>query len=155
MDEAVFKDMGYCGVGVVIRNEEGQIMGAMCKRLELPLKALETEAKAIEEGIIFARDLSLRNISLESDAQVVVKSLKAQGQALSSIHKVIEGTKMELRGFDTWTINHIYRAKNFPAHLMAKHAKFIPDCCAWVEDNPPVIANQIRYDVAQLSIISN
>jgi len=61
-------------------------MGAMSKRLDLLLKELETEAKAVEEGIIFARDLSLRNISVESDAQVVVKSFKAQGQASSSIY---------------------------------------------------------------------
>ena len=130
-------------------------MGAMSKRLDLLLKELETEAKAVEEGIIFARDLSLRNISVESDAQVVVKSFKAQGQASSSIHQVIEGTKMELYGFDTWEVNHICRAKNFAAHLMAKHAKFIFDYCVWVEDTPPVIANQILYDIAQLSITSS
>ena len=149
----VFKEMGSSGVGVVIRNKEGQIMGAMSKRLDLPLKVLETEVEAIEEGIILARDLSLRNISVESDAQVVVKSLNAQGLALSLIHKVIEGTKIKLCGFDSWEVNHICKAKNSATHLMAKHAKFISDCCVWVEDTPPVIANQILYDVAQLSII--
>ena len=72
VDESVFASWEWYNVGVVIRNENGLIMGAISKKLHSPLKATEVEVKVVKEGIKLAWELGLRDIDLESDALVVV-----------------------------------------------------------------------------------
>ena len=48
-----FKDIGHCGIGVVVRYDKGLIMGALCKNFPYPFGALELEAKASKSWCYF------------------------------------------------------------------------------------------------------
>ena len=72
VDGAVFKEQGSIGVGVVIRNAQGEVMGVMSKKISRLLGAIKARAKAMEVGILFAWDLGLKDIVAEGDSLAVV-----------------------------------------------------------------------------------
>ena len=150
----VFREIGCCGSGVVIRNEEGQIMGAMSKRWDMPLGALEIEAKAMEDGVQLAWDLGLKRIIIESDSQTVVNAIHDQSVVSSSIQHVIEGIGVDLRCFDAWKVSHICRETNSTAHILARNAKSLLDRVIWVKDTPPIVSAQVHQDVICMNSIS-
>ena len=130
-------------------------MGALSKKFELPLGGLEAEAKAMEEGVAFAWDLGLKDIIIESDAQLVTNSLGKQCVMPNAIRKVVEGILVDLSKFNAWDVNHTRRSCNNAAHILARQAKCLNRCNIWVEDTPPSIADQVLLDVAQCDFISS
>ena len=128
VDGAVFKKSGSCGVRVVIRNEEGLLMGAISKRVELPLKALEVEARVVQESIQLAWELGLREVIIEGDAQGVIKALQNFEVCPWPVQKVVEGSLQCLSCFKAWSASHVRRGRNEAAHLMAKMAKSLSTC---------------------------
>ena len=101
-DIAVFKDQGQCGIDVVIRNNQGLIMGAMCKLVEFPMGALEDKVKAMEAGIGPAWDLGLKHIILKGDAQLIIHALKGYMAPAKTILKIIEGSRNFPQKFSSW-----------------------------------------------------
>jgi len=150
VDEAVFKEINSYSIGVVIRNDKGQLMRAMSKKLELPLGALEVEAKAVEEGAMLAKDFDLSHIIIEGDAQTVMSALAGHTSPPSTIQNIIARARQRTLNFSAWKATHVRRNCNQAAHLMARNAKFISESIIWVEDTPPVIETQIAFDVRWL-----
>lgn len=66
--------------------------------------ALEVEAKVVEEGILLAKDLGLKDVVIEGDAKVIMFALARSNTSPSSIQKVIKGTKIWLQYFHAWKI---------------------------------------------------
>ena len=142
VNRTVFKESGSCGIGIVIRNERGEIIGAMSKRMDLSLGALEVEAKAFKEGMLLARDLGMKHIVQEGDVQGVIDALMGCSSPPTSIQMIIEGIQRQI-----WKARYVRRTIIMAAHLMARNAKFVNDSVIWVEDIPPIIEYQVTKDV--------
>ena len=68
VDGAVFSSLKSGGVGIVVRDQWGNVAAMMSKLVQALLGPLETEAKAMEEAIQFARDNGFLDVIFESDS---------------------------------------------------------------------------------------
>ena len=121
-------------VGVLIRDEEGNIIGALSKKIWVPLKAIEIEAKAVEVGLQFAKDLSIRDFILEGDSLLVINALKELSPPPSFVAAIISSSLLVSQEFRHVVFSHVRRQGNRPVHLLAKYASGIDDFLVWLEE---------------------
>lgn len=81
-----------------------------------------------------------------------MEALIDPGTTPCSIQKVMEGPRLALCNFDSWSANHTRRSGNTAAHLMARYAKVVSHNVVWVEDIPPMIEYQILSNVHALDL---
>ncbi|XP_050290016.1 uncharacterized protein LOC126728194 [Quercus robur] len=151
VDGAVFLKQKAVGVGVVIRDSEGRLEAALSKKIPLPLGAVEVEAKAVEVGLLFAKDVGVRDVVLEGDSTVVYNALCNYSRAPSSIAVVTQGIQDISKEFRSIEYSHVRRQGNMPAHILAKNASSINDYVAWIEEDPCCIMQALIHDVNSFS----
>ena len=72
---AVFKSSNTAGLGVVIRDSRGDILGAMSVHVLLPHSVPEVEALACCHAVSFAVDLGLQEIIFEGDSTIINQAI--------------------------------------------------------------------------------
>ena len=147
VDGAVDKANGKGGVGVIVRDELGRVEAAMCKNLDAPLGAIETESKAIEAGMLFTIDIGIRDIVVESDSLLMIQALKGTTTPPFVVSAVTQGILDLSMGFNRVEFSHVKRQGNRPAHVLAKHALGIADFIAWIEETPCFLEQALIHDV--------
>ena len=71
-DGALFQDQKMAGIGVVIRNSGGHVIGALSDRIHLPATVDDVEALACRKAISYALELSVEKVVLEGDSDIII-----------------------------------------------------------------------------------
>ena len=93
----VFTKYKSTGIRVIARDDQGRVVVAMSKKLELPLGPLDVEAKAMEIAATFATDIGLQDVIFEGDNLVVCSALQGDSEASPAIANIIASTLQHLQ----------------------------------------------------------
>ncbi|XP_050248495.1 uncharacterized protein LOC126695706 [Quercus robur] len=146
-DGTCFVDEEKAGIGVVVRNDRGQVMGSLAEKIEMPPTVEVLEAMAARRAMIFMEELGLRNAIFEGDSEIVVKALVGLCPYQSSIGHIIKDCKA-LRGvFQTCSFSHVRRQGNGVAHALARRARMSFPLSVWMESVPADITYLVYVDV--------
>ena len=74
-DKAVFSKQTAAGLGAVIRDYHGRVIGAMAERIPIPTYVEIVEALAYRRALTFARELNISDSVFKGYAEIIIKSL--------------------------------------------------------------------------------
>lgn len=134
------------GIGVVVRDYEGVVVGASSWQVVSLPDSEVAEALAMQKGLEFAKDMSFLNLIVESDALNVVSALNAHQQSSNYVGSIIRDCIGFKGSFRSLNFLHIRREANQAAHYLAKYALKNLDCI-WVEETPPCISAVLAFDL--------
>jgi ribonuclease HI len=141
-DVAIDNRKGRVGIGVILRDERGQMVAAMSKTRIGILEPSTGEAFAASSAVCFCRDLGVQCVVLEGDAKQIVDTVNSNSASWSRFGHLIDDTRRILESFPQWKCQFVRREANEAAHRLAKAATIDVNDRIW-RDAPPSCINDI------------
>ncbi|KAK2639502.1 hypothetical protein Ddye_027297 [Dipteronia dyeriana] len=128
---------GHIGVGIIIRNDVGDVMASGAQRVMGGYSVPIAEAIAILKGMQFACNSGLNPCIFESDAHEVVYIINSRVSPLSEIGLIISDIMRLLDGPFNFHVTFAPRSANRVAHGLAKLGLKIVNNLFFIEECPP------------------
>ena len=135
-----FNGCSISGVGVIIRDETGGVIAALCKALPSHFLVEWTEFLALEQGVLLAQELNLTHVIFESDASLVILAV-SQGKNGGSMGHFIQSIWSARSYFSCCLFQHVKRDYNRAAHELAQAAKCNQVSNLWKGVIPPFLVD--------------
>lgn len=123
------------GLGVVLRDSEGQIVAAGVRKLDARWGVEQTEVAAAKYGLQLAHRLGFPRVVLECDSMNVVRAINDRAAGFSPLMLFYEDIAKLKTSFESFSCNHVSRKCNTVAHLMARWSTNVRELV--FEDNFP------------------
>ena len=145
-DGATFKELGCAGIGVVVQNSTGAVIGALSQRIMMPSSAAIVELLACRKALFFAKDLGVVQCIVEGDAEVIIKALRQKDSSHPEFGHVIQDVLFLANDFQSCCFSHVNRIGNVVAHCLARSSKSGNELQVWYNTTPEDIAPLVTSD---------
>ena len=136
-DGAVFSSANAAGIGMVIRNNSGQVITSCSQQLSQAYCSNEIEALAAAKAVSFTAKIGITKAVLEGDSLTIMKALSSDHSSLAPFGLLIDDIKFSAKNFDQLLYSHVKKECNSIAHCLVRHAFNILDFLVWMEDVSP------------------
>lgn len=121
------------GLGVVVRNHFGDLMGALAKPLSGRVLVLTAELMALHTAFVFCVEAGFSIGVIESDSRQTISRLRDDSFALDENCVLVEKIQKLLSSLFFFPRVHVPRTANVAADRVAKYAVNLTTFVAWLE----------------------
>ena len=119
---ALFQEQKAIGVGMVLRDTFGQVLGCNLRHFNGVCQPKEAEVIGVREALDWIRERQVNQAIVETDSKVVYEALLSTQKDNSQFGQLLQRCRMLMRETHT-TIAHVNKKANGVADALAKLAK--------------------------------
>ena len=119
-NSVVFNSINVAGIGVVVRDFRGDVVGALCMHILLPQTVAEVEILACRCAVQFVCKIGIHELTFEGDLALVIQALKS-GKADQSVYgHIIDDVLQQASQLHFFDCCHVNRTCNKVVDALAK-----------------------------------
>jgi ribonuclease HI len=138
-DVAFQKSSRSMGEGVVLRDEKGEGILAVAQFLPQVTDPSMAKVVALWKAVQICGELGYTKVVFEGNSLLITESLNQCFPCLKNYGQIIEDTRVVLKSFHFFTVQHVKRGANQAAHMLATLALSQLINCIWRGACPSVI----------------
>ncbi|KAH9695348.1 putative reverse transcriptase/RNA-dependent DNA polymerase [Citrus sinensis] len=141
VDAAVNVKDQIAGLGVIIRNSNGEVVAAAVQQSCFQLSSTHMEAEAVILGIKSAQRAGFSPMIIETDSQEVVDLTLSKKVSITETSWLIADIQESIQSSNQFSIQYTPRECNVTAHDLAKKALEFENSAFWEGSFPPQIVS--------------
>jgi ribonuclease HI len=142
-DVAISQAENIVGIGVIIRDGQGNVIAALSQQVKSMHDPVTTEAIAARRAVEFCIEVGVQEVIFEGDSMLVVKAIQDSQPNWFPYGQIIDDIKWVMGSLRRWKIRHVKRDANKAAHELSRFATRNSDPYVWLEEPPNCILNTV------------
>ncbi|KAL8124124.1 hypothetical protein AgCh_011939 [Apium graveolens] len=147
-DAAVFNEYNSTGLGLIARDDNGELIQARTQYKAGMISSTMAEALAIKEALSWIKAMGWSKVLVESDCLIAIQAIRSKAPLLSPFGQVIQDCRKMLEDLNTVSLFFVKQSANMAAHELARLSYFFPDRVFDRISIPIGVKNVLRSDLS-------